>query len=420
ILDEGVRVDGRELSEIRPLSCEVGLLPRTHGSGFFKRGQTHVLTVCTLGPMADVQVLDGLWEEESKRYMHHYNFPPYSVGETRPMRGPGRREIGHGALAERALEPIIPSVDDFPYAIRLVSEVMSSNGSTSMASVCGSTLALMDAGVPIKAPVSGIAMGLIKDEDTNKVAILSDIQGIEDFLGDMDFKVAGTEKGITAIQMDIKIKGIDKEILSAALAAAREGRMFIMQKMLECISEPRKELSPYAPKIISTTIDPEKIRDVIGPGGKVINGIIAETGVKIEIEDDGHVFVYSPNQEDAQKAIEMVENIAKEVEVGEIYQGKVMRIANFGAFVELLPGKEGLVHISKLSHDRVAKVEDVVKVGDEITVKVTDIDEQGRINLSRKDVLPPPEDKKDTDRDGKRKRDDKARERSFKRNFRRN
>ena len=419
ILDEGVRVDGRELSEIRPLSCEVGLLPRTHGSGFFKRGQTHVLTVCTLGPIADVQVLDGLWEEESKRYMHHYNFPPYSVGETRPMRGPGRREIGHGALAERALEPIIPSVDDFPYAIRLVSEVMSSNGSTSMASVCGSTLALMDAGVPIKAPVSGIAMGLIKDEDTGKVAILSDIQGIEDFLGDMDFKVAGTEKGITAIQMDIKIKGIDKEILANALAAAREGRMFIMQKMLDCISEPRKELSPYAPKIISTTIDPEKIRDVIGPGGKVINGIIAETGVKIEIEDDGHVFVYSPNQEDAQKAIEMIENIAKEVEVGEIYQGKVMRIANFGAFVELLPGKEGLVHISKLSHDRVAKVEDVVKVGDEITVKVTDIDEQGRINLSRKDVLPPPEDK-DLDRDGKRKRDDKSRERTFKRNSRRN
>jgi len=419
ILDEGVRVDGRELSEIRPLSCEVGLLPRTHGSGFFKRGQTHVLTVCTLGPMADVQVLDGLWEEESKRYMHHYNFPPYSVGETRPIRGPGRREIGHGALAERALEPIIPSVDDFPYAIRLVSEVMSSNGSTSMASVCGSTLALMDAGVPIKAPVSGIAMGLIKDEDTGKVAILSDIQGIEDFLGDMDFKVAGTEKGITAIQMDIKIKGIDKEILANALAAAREGRMFIMQKMLDCISEPRKELSPYAPKIISTTIDPEKIRDVIGPGGKVINGIIAETGVKIEIEDDGHVFVYSPNQEDAQKAIEMIENIAKEVEVGEIYQGKVMRIANFGAFVELLPGKEGLVHISKLSHDRVAKVEDVVKVGDEITVKVTDIDEQGRINLSRKDVLPPPEDK-DLDRDGKRKRDDKSRERTFKRNSRRN
>lgn len=419
ILDEGVRVDGRELSEIRPLSCEVGLLPRTHGSGFFKRGQTHVLTVCTLGPMADVQVLDGLWEEESKRYMHHYNFPPYSVGETRPMRGPGRREIGHGALAERALEPIIPSIDEFPYAIRLVSEVMSSNGSTSMASVCGSTLALMDAGVPIKAPVSGIAMGLIKDEETGRVAILSDIQGIEDFLGDMDFKVAGTEKGITAIQMDIKIKGIDKEILAKALAAAREGRMFIMQKMLECISEPRKELSPYAPKIISTTIDPEKIRDVIGPGGKVINAIIAETGVKIEIEDDGHIFVYSPNQEDAQKAIEMIENIAKEVEVGEVYQGKVMRIANFGAFVELLPGKEGLVHISKLSHDHVSRVEDVVKVGDEITVKVTDIDEQGRINLSRKDVLPPPE-KKDLDRNDKRRRDDKYRDRPFKRNFKRN
>ncbi|MFY9177731.1 MAG: polyribonucleotide nucleotidyltransferase [Caldicoprobacterales bacterium] len=420
ILDEGIRVDGRKLSEIRPLHCEVGLLPRTHGSGFFKRGQTHVLTTCTLGPMADVQILDGLWEEESKRYMHHYNFPPYSVGETRPMRGPGRREIGHGALAERALEPIIPSEEDFPYAIRLVSEVMSSNGSSSMASVCGSTLALMDAGVPIKAPVSGIAMGLIKDEETNRVAILSDIQGIEDFLGDMDFKVAGTEKGITAIQMDIKIKGIDKDILTNALEAAREGRMFIMQKMLECISEPRKELSPYAPKIISTTIDPDKIRDVIGPGGKVINGIIAETGVKIDIEDDGHVFVYSPNLEDAERAIEMVENITKEVEVGEVYNGTVMRIMNFGAFVELLPGKEGLVHISKLSHERVSKVEDVVKVGDKIKVKVTDIDEQGRINLSRKDILPPPEGKTDSEGNIRKSKDDKPRERSTKRNHRRN
>lgn len=415
ILNESVRPDGRGLSEIRPIYCEAGLLPRTHGSGFFKRGQTHILTVCTLGPMADVQILDGLWEEESKRYMHHYNFPPYSVGETRPMRGPGRREIGHGALAERALEPIIPNEEEFPYAIRLVSEVMSSNGSSSMGSVCGSTLALMDAGVPIKAPVSGIAMGLIKDE-TGRVAILSDIQGIEDFLGDMDFKVAGTSKGITAIQMDIKIKGIDREILSKALEAAKEGRMFIMQKMLDCIAEPRKELSPYAPKIITTTIDPDKIRDVIGPGGKVINGIIAETGVKIDIEDDGHVFIYSPNQEDAKKALKMIEDITKEAEVGEIYNGKVMRIMNFGAFVEILPGKEGLVHISKLAHERVGKVEDVVKVGDHITVKVTDIDEQGRINLSRKDVLPPPEKSKDQSTN---QRQDRGKDRSFRKNRRR-
>ena len=416
ILNEGIRPDGRSLSEIRPIHCEAGLLPRTHGSGFFKRGQTHILTACTLGPMADVQILDGLWVEESKRYMHHYNFPPYSVGETRPMRGPGRREIGHGALAERSLEPIIPNEEEFPYAIRLVSEVMSSNGSSSMGSVCGSTLALMDAGVPIKAPVSGIAMGLIKDEKTDRVAILSDIQGIEDFLGDMDFKVAGTSKGITAIQMDIKIKGIDREILSTALKAAKEGRMFIMQKMLECIPAPRKELSPYAPKIITMTIDPDKIRDVIGPGGKVINGIIAETGVKIDIEDDGHVFIYSPNQEDAKKALKMVEDITKDAEVGEIYNGKVMRIMNFGAFVEILPGKEGLVHISKLAHERVGKVEDVVKVGDEITVKVTDIDEQGRINLSRKDVLPPPENKQDLTTN---QREDRAKGRPFKRNRRR-
>lgn len=420
ILDEGIRPDGRTLSEVRPLSCEVGLLPRTHGSGFFKRGQTHILTTCTLGPMADVQVLDGLWEDETKRYMHHYNFPPYSVGETRPMRGPGRREIGHGALAERALEPIIPSEEDFPYALRLVSEVMSSNGSSSMGSVCGSTLALMDAGVPIKAPVSGIAMGLIKDEETNRVAILSDIQGLEDFLGDMDFKVAGTEKGVTAIQMDIKIKGIDRQILARALEAAKEGRMFIMRKMLDCISEPRKELSPFAPKIITTTIHPDKIRDVIGPGGKVINGIIAETGVKIDIEDDGHVFIYSPNQEDAKRAYKMIEDITKEAEVGEIYNGKVMRIMNFGAFVEILPGKEGLVHISKLAHERVEKVEDVVKVGDQITVKVTDIDEQGRINLSRKDTLPPPENKKDSEGNKRSSnRDDRPRERSFRRGSRR-
>ncbi|HZJ58377.1 MAG TPA: polyribonucleotide nucleotidyltransferase [Clostridia bacterium] len=412
ILDEGIRPDGRTPAEIRPLFCEVGLLPRTHGSGFFKRGQTHVLTACTLGPMADVQILDGLWEDETKRYMHHYNFPPYSVGETRPMRGPGRREIGHGALAERALEPIIPNEEEFPYAIRLVSEVMSSNGSSSMGSVCGSTLALMDAGVPIKSPVSGIAMGLIKDEKTDRIAILSDIQGIEDFLGDMDFKIAGTSKGVTAIQMDIKIKGIDREILVKALEAAKEGRMFIMQSMLNCIAEPRQELSPYAPKIITATIHPDKIRDVIGPGGKVINGIIAETGVKIDIEDDGHVFIYSPNQEDAKRAFKMIEDITKDAEVGEIYDGKVMRIMNFGAFVEILPGKEGLVHISKLAHERVGKVEDVVKVGDHIKVKVTDIDDQGRINLSRKDTLPPPEKNKDFPQN---QRSDRPRDRSFRR-----
>lgn len=412
ILEEGIRPDGRGLNEVRAISCEVGLLPRTHGSGFFKRGQTHVLTTCTLGPMADIQILDNLWEEESKRYMHHYNFPPYSVGETRPMRGPGRREIGHGALAERALEPIIPDEEDFPYAIRLVSEVMGSNGSSSQASVCGSTLALLDAGVPIKAPVSGVAMGLIKDEDSDRIAILSDIQGLEDFLGDMDFKVAGTEAGITAIQMDIKIAGIDREILGKALKQARKDRMYIMAKMMETISEPRKELSPYAPKIITTTIHPDKIRDVIGPGGKVINGIIAETGVKIDIEDTGHVFIYSPNQEAAQRAFKMIEDLTKDVEVGEIYTGKVMRIMNFGAFVEVLPGKEGLVHISKLAHERVAKVEDIVKIGDEILVKVTDIDDQGRINLSRKATLPPPAETSDSS-DNR----DKARNRPFKPNL---
>ena len=391
IIDEGIRPDGRTTTEIRPITCEVGLLPRTHGSGLFKRGQTQVLTLCTLGAMADIQILDSLWEDESKRYMHHYNFPPYSTGEARPMRGPGRREIGHGALAERALEPVIPDEDEFPYTIRLVSEVMSSNGSTSQASVCGSTLALMDAGVPIKAPVAGIAMGLIKDEKTGKVAILSDIQGLEDFLGDMDFKVAGTAKGITAIQMDIKIKGIDRAILEKALAQAREGRMFIMEKMLNTIAEPRKELSPFAPKIVTTDIDPEKIRDVIGPGGKTINAIIAETGVKIEIEDDGHIFIYSANQESANKALKIIEDITRDVEVGKVYTGKVVRIMNFGAFVEILPGKEGLVHISKLAHERVENVEDVVKIGDQIDVKVTDIDEHGRINLSRKDLLPAPE-----------------------------
>jgi polyribonucleotide nucleotidyltransferase len=390
ILNDGVRPDGRKMTEIRPLSSEVGLLPRTHGSGLFKRGQTQVLTVCTLGALGDVQILDGLWEDESKRYIHHYNFPPYSVGEARSSRGPGRREIGHGHLAERALEPMIPSEEEFPYTIRLVSEVMSSNGSTSQASVCGSTLALMDAGVPIKSPVAGVAMGLIKDDASDRVAILTDIQGLEDFLGDMDFKVAGTTKGITAIQMDIKIKGIDRNILERALAQAKEGRMFIMNSMLETIAQPREALSPYAPKIIQTMINPDKIREVIGPGGKVINKIIAETGVKIDIEDDGHVYISSPNSEAAEKALKMVEGIAKEVEVGETYTGKVMRIMNFGAFVEILPGKEGLVHISKLSYSRVEKVEDVVKVGDELTVKVTEIDSQGRINLSHKDTLPPP------------------------------
>lgn len=390
ILNEGIRPDGRTVTEIRPLSSEVGLLPRTHGSGLFKRGQTQVLTVCTLGAKADVQVLDGLWEDEYKRYIHHYNFPPYSVGEARSPRGPGRREIGHGYLAERALEPMIPSFEEFPYTIRLVSEVLSSNGSTSQASVCGSTLALMDAGVPIKAPVAGIAMGLIKDEENGKVAILSDIQGIEDFLGDMDFKVAGTKHGITAIQMDIKIKGIDRGILEKALEQARAGRLYILDSMLEVIDKPREQLSPYAPKIIQTCIHPDKIRDIIGPGGKVINKIIAETGVKIDIEDDGHVYISSPDREAAEKALRIIEGLTRDVEEGDVFTGKVVRIMNFGAFVEVLPGKEGLVHISNLSHDRVNRVEDVVKVGDEITVKVTDIDSYGRINLSHKDTLPPP------------------------------
>jgi len=382
---EGIRPDGRKHDEIRPISCEVGILPRTHGSGLFTRGQTQVLTVATLGALGDVQILDGLGIEESKRYMHHYNFPPYSTGETKVLRGPGRREIGHGALAERALEPMIPSEEEFPYTIRLVSEVLSSNGSTSMASVCGSTLALMDAGVPIKAPVSGVAMGLIKQDD--KVTILTDIQGMEDFLGDMDFKVAGTKNGITAIQMDIKIKGIDGEILKVALQRAKEGRLFILDKMLSVISEPRKELSPYAPRIYTVTVDPEKIRDIIGPGGKTINKIIAETHTKIDIEDDGKVYIAAPDEAMGKKAVEIIDKLTRDVEVGGIYLGKILRITNFGAFAEILPGKEGLIHISKLSKDRVKRVEDVVKVGDEILVKVTDIDKQGRINLSHKDAI---------------------------------
>jgi polyribonucleotide nucleotidyltransferase len=385
ITEEGIRPDDRKLDEIRPISSEVGILPRVHGSGLFTRGQTQVLTIATLGALGDVQILDGLTEEETKRYMHHYNFPPYSVGETRFMRGPGRREIGHGALAERALEPMIPSEEEFPYTIRLVSEVVSSNGSTSQGSVCGSTLALMDAGVPIKAPVAGVAMGLMKEK--GNVAILTDIQGMEDFLGDMDFKVAGTSKGITAIQMDIKIAGIDRPILERALEQARVGRLFILDKMLSVISEPRKELSPYAPKIITTRIDPDKIRDVIGPGGKTINKIIAETGVKIDIEDDGRVFIAATNQAAGDKALKIIESLVKEVKEGEIYLGRVTRLMTFGAFVEILPGKEGLVHISKLDTKRVEKVEDVVAVGDEILVKVTEIDKQGRINLSRRHAM---------------------------------
>lgn len=382
---EGIRPDGRTHNEIRPISCEVGILPRTHGSGLFTRGQTQVLTVATLGALGDVQILDGLGIEESKRYMHHYNFPPYSTGETKVLRGPGRREIGHGALAERALEPMIPSEEDFPYTIRLVSEVVSSNGSSSMASVCGSTLALMDAGVPIKAPVSGVAMGLIKQDD--KVTILTDIQGMEDFLGDMDFKVAGTAKGVTAIQMDIKIKGIGDEILKSALQQAKEGRLFILNKMMSAISKPREELSSYAPRIFTITIDPDKIRDIIGPGGKTINKIIAETNTKIDIEDDGRVYIAAPEETSGRKAMEIIDRLTQDVEVGRIYMGKVLRITNFGAFAEILPGKEGLIHISKLSKERVKKVEDVVKVGDEVLVKVTDIDRQGRINLSHKDAV---------------------------------
>ena len=384
---EGHRVDGRAKNEIRPLAAEVGVLPRVHGSGLFTRGQTQVLSVCTLDTLSACQKLDTIWEETEKRYMHHYNFPGYSVGEAKPSRSPGRREIGHGALAERALLPVIPPVEEFPYAIRVVSEVLSSNGSTSQASVCGSTLALMDAGVPIKAPVAGVAMGLIKDAHSDKVAVLTDIQGLEDFLGDMDFKVAGTMNGITAIQMDIKIAGIDRTILETALAQALKGRLFILEKMLSCIGEPRKELSKYAPKIVRFTINPEKIREVIGPGGKMINKIIAETGVKIDIEDDGRVFISTPDAEAADKARRIIEGIAKDIEVGEVYTGKVVRIMNFGAFVELLPGKDGMIHISKLENRRVEKVEDVLNIGDMTWVKVTEIDEKGRVNLSRKDAL---------------------------------
>ncbi len=380
-----IRPDGRQLDEVRPVTCEVGLLARPHGSSLFTRGQTQILNVLALAPLREVQIIDGLGVEDTKRYIHHYNFPPYSVGETKPLRSPGRREIGHGALAERALLPVIPSEEEFPYAIRLVSEVLESNGSSSMGSVCGSTLSLMDAGVPIKAPVSGVAMGLVKDGDY--FTILTDIQGLEDALGDMDFKVAGTEKGITAIQMDIKIDGINKEIFQQALAQAKKGRAFILGKMLEAISEPRKELSPYAPKITTININPDKIRDIIGPGGKMIKKIVEETGAKIDVDDSGKVFVAAVNSESAQKAIDIIEGIVAVAEVGKVYTGKVTRLMNFGAFVEILPGKEGLVHISQLSTERVEKVEDVVSVGDEIAVKVVEIDQKGRINLSRKAVL---------------------------------
>jgi polyribonucleotide nucleotidyltransferase len=392
ILEDGVRPDGRRPDEIRKINCEVGVLPRAHGSGIFTRGQTQVLTAATLGTIREEQVLDDLGLDESKRYIHHYNFPPYCVGETRPVRGPGRREIGHGALAEKALLPVIPDEDQFPYTLRLVSEVLESNGSSSMASVCGSTLALMDAGVPISAPVAGIAMGLIKGE--NGYAVLSDIQGMEDAMGDMDFKVAGTANGITALQLDIKAQeGLSTEILRQALTQAKEGRMFILGKINEAITEPRADLSPYAPRIITMTIDTEKIRDVIGPQGKVIRKIIEETGAQIDIEDDGRVFISATNGEAGQNAVDIIETITKDVEVGKIYLGKVVRLMDFGAFVEVIPGvmgasgKEGLVHISQLDEKRVNRVRDVVKEGDEIIVKVTDIDKQGRVNLSRKEAV---------------------------------
>lgn len=382
---EKIRPDGRKLDEVRPISVRVGVLPRTHGSGLFTRGQTQVLNICTLAPLSEKQTIDGIGIETEKRYIHHYNFPSYSVGETKSSRGPGRREIGHGALAERALVPVIPSEEEFPYALRLVSEVLESNGSSSMASVCGSTLSLMDAGVPIKAPVAGVAMGLVTQGE--HYTILTDIQGMEDALGDMDFKVAGTTKGVTAIQMDIKISGLSREILSEALQQAHKGRMHIMGKMMEVIDAPRGEMSQWAPRIITIHIDPDKIRDVIGQGGKVIRGIIEETGTKIDIEDDGTVYIASVEAAGANRAIEIITSLTKEPEVGEVYMGKVTRLMNFGAFVEILPGKEGLVHISKLAKERVEKVEDVVNVGDEIMVKVIEIDKQGRINLSRKDCL---------------------------------
>ena len=388
ILKEHKRVDGRRLDEIRPLSAEVAVLPRTHGSGLFQRGQTQVLSVVTLGPMSEIQLLDGIDLEETKRYMHHYNFPAYSVGEAKTSRGPGRREIGHGALAERALEPVIPSEETFPYAIRVVSEVLMSNGSTSQGSVCGSTLALMDAGVPIKRPVAGISAGLVtNEEDENDFITFMDIQGIEDFFGDMDFKVAGTEKGITAIQVDIKVQGLSYEVIRQAFEITKRGRMQIINEIiLPCIATPRETVSRYAPKMFTMKIDPDKIREVIGTGGKVINRIIDETGVKIDINDDGTIYIATVEQENAEKAMKIINGIVGDLEVGTVFEGKVTRILNFGAFVEFLPGKEGLVHISKLAKNRVEKVEDVVNVGDIVQVKFIGLDKMGRIDLSIKDV----------------------------------
>lgn len=390
ILDKGIRPDGRSLTEIRPIWCEHGILPRVHGSAVFTRGQTQALTTCTLGTISEVQKLEGLDDDNYKRYMHHYNMPPYSTGEAKPAKSPGRREIGHGALAERALEPVLPDELEFPYAIRTVSDILSSNGSTSMASVCGSTMALEDAGVPIKAPVAGIAMGLIKDDETGRVAIMSDIQGLEDFLGDMDFKVAGTKDGITAIQMDIKIKGINEEILCTALEQARQGRLFILNKMAECIAEPKKELSKYAPKIIRFNIDPDKIKDVIGSGGKVINKIIDETGVKIDISDDGMVFIACEDIDRAERAKAIVLAIAKDPEVGDVFEGPVVRILQFGAFVNIAPGKDGMIHISKLADKRVEKVEDVVNIGDRVKAEVIKVMKEGdktKIDLKLLEIL---------------------------------
>ena len=390
ILDDGIRPDNRNLTEIRPIWCETGVLPRAHGTGLFKRGQTQALSITTLGAIGEAQRIDGITEETEKRYMHHYNFPPYSVGEASPMRSPGRREIGHGALAERAILPVLPDIEEFPYTIRVVSEILSSNGSTSQASVCGSCMLLMDAGVPITAPVAGIAMGLVERveaDGSSRMAILSDIQGMEDFLGDMDFKVAGTAKGVTAIQMDIKVHGLSRRVLEDALKQAYDGRMHILKQMLDEIPEPRAELSPYAPRIISMQIDPDKIRTVIGPGGKTINKIVDETGVKIDIDDDGQIFIAAPDMESARAGQEAIELLIRDVEVGETYEGEVKRIMNFGAFIEVLPGKEGLLHISKMAKRRVEKVEDEMNIGDKVKVNVTEIDNQGRINLSRKELL---------------------------------
>ncbi len=384
IYNEHKRPDGRKIDEIRPLSCEVGVLPRVHGSALFTRGQTQVLSVATLGMISEEQILDGLDNEDSKRYMHHYNFPAYSVGEARPSRGPGRREIGHGALAERALEPVIPSEEEFPYSIRVVSEVLSSNGSTSQASVCGSTLALMDAGVPIKKPVAGISTGLITSPDNNDYIMLTDIQGLEDFFGDMDFKVAGTKDGITAIQVDIKVDGLSYDIIEEAFERTHKARQYILDEvMLKELSEPRKEISKYAPKIIHTHINPEKIKDVIGSGGKTINKIILETGVKIDIEEDGNVFIYSQDSSNGNKALKIIEDIVREFKVDDICEGTVIKILPFGAFVNIGSGKEGLLHISKISKKRIEKIEDVLKVGDKVLVKIIEIDNQGKINLKR-------------------------------------